>query len=79
MPYSATTDAEPGALREDAETTANIRILDPSIVPKAFAQLQQFKQYYSFAPHLDVDRYMIDGKSAGHGARRARAQPVGSR
>ena len=61
--YSATTDAEPGALREDAETTANIRILDPSIVPKAFSQLQQFKQYYSFAPHLDVDRYEIDGKS----------------
>ena len=63
VPYSATTDAEPGALREDAETTANIRILDPSIVPKAFSQLQQFKQYYSFAPHLDVDRYDIDGKS----------------
>ena len=61
--YSATTDAEQGALREDAETTANIRILDPSIVPKAFSQLQQFKQYYSFAPHLDVDRYEIDGKS----------------
>ncbi|MBU1588590.1 MAG: UPF0182 family protein [Actinobacteria bacterium] len=39
--YSAITDAEAGALRADAETTANIRILDPSIVPKAFAQLQQ--------------------------------------
>lgn len=62
-PYSATTDAEPLALRADAETTANIRILDPSIVPKAFSQLQQFKQYYSFAPHLDVDRYDVDGKS----------------
>ena len=63
VPYSASTDAEPGALRADAETTANIRILDPSIVPKAFAQLQQFKQYYSFAPHLDVDRYAINGKT----------------
>ena len=61
IPYRAETDAEPLALREDAETTANIRILDPSIVPKAFEQLQQFKQYYSFAPHLDVDRYTIDG------------------
>jgi uncharacterized membrane protein (UPF0182 family) len=61
VPYSATTDAESGALRADAETTANIRILDPSIVPKAFAQLQQFKQYYTFATHLDVDRYDVDG------------------
>ncbi len=63
VPYSATTDAEPGALRADAETTASIRILDPSIVPKAFSQLQQFKQYYGFATHLDVDRYVIDGKT----------------
>jgi uncharacterized membrane protein (UPF0182 family) len=62
IPYSATTDAEPGALRADAETTANIRILDPALVPKAFAQLEQFKQYYTFAKHLDVDRYTIDGK-----------------
>ena len=61
VPYSATTDAEPGALREDAQTTASIRILDPMVVPKAFAQLQQFKQYYGFSSKLDVDRYEIDG------------------
>ncbi|MFM9877365.1 MAG: UPF0182 family protein, partial [Rhodoglobus sp.] len=63
VPYSAQTDAEPGALRADAETTANIRILDPAIAPQAFAQLEQFKQYYQFANHLDVDRYVIDGKT----------------
>ncbi len=63
VPYSAVTDAEPGALREDAETTANIRILDPAIAPKAFAQLEQFKQYYQFGNHLDVDRYEIDGST----------------
>lgn len=62
-PYKAKTDAEPGALRNDAETTANIRILDPALVTEAFAQLEQIKQYYQFAPHLDVDRYTIDGKS----------------
>ncbi len=61
--YKAKTDAEPGALRNDAETTANIRILDPALVTEAFAQLEQIKQYYQFAPHLDVDRYTIDGKS----------------
>lgn len=63
IPYSAVTDAEPGALREDAVTTANIRILDPAIAPQAFAQLEQFKQYYRFGTHLDVDRYSIDGQT----------------
>ena len=63
IPYTATTTAEPGALRADAETTANIRILDPALVSDAFAQLEQFKQYYQFPANLDVDRYDIDGKS----------------
>lgn len=62
-PYQAKTNAEPGQLRNDAETTANIRILDPALVTNAFAQLEQIKQYYQFAPHLDVDRYTINGKS----------------
>ncbi len=62
-PYQARTDTAPGTLRNDAETTANIRILDPALVTDAFAQLEQIKQYYQFAPHLDVDRYTIDGKS----------------
>jgi len=63
VPYSAKTNTEPGALRQDAATTANIRIIDPALVPKAFAQLQQFKQYYQFGNHLDVDRYSIGGKT----------------
>lgn len=62
IPYSAVTDAAPGQLREDAETTANIRILDPIVAPRAFQQLQQFKQYYAFNSQLDVDRYEIDGR-----------------
>ncbi|GAB3616666.1 UPF0182 family protein [Okibacterium endophyticum] len=61
IPYNATTDAEAGALREDAETTASIRIIDPAIVSPSVRQLQQFKQYYSFASTLDVDRYNVDG------------------
>nr|WP_232466127.1 UPF0182 family protein [Diaminobutyricimonas sp. LJ205] len=60
--YNATTDAEPGALREDAETTANIRIIDPALVTDAFGQLQQFRNYYQFPEHLDVDRYNVDGE-----------------
>lgn len=61
--YSAKTDAEPGALRADAQTTASIRILDPALVSASFSQLEQFKQYYKFANELDVDRYNIDGQS----------------
>jgi uncharacterized membrane protein (UPF0182 family) len=63
VPYAATTDTEPGALREDATTTANIRIIDPSLVTQSFSQLEQFRQYYAFPENLDVDRYTIDGQT----------------
>ncbi|BDI23435.1 UPF0182 protein [Herbiconiux sp. L3-i23] len=63
VPYEATTDAEPGALRADAETTANIRILDPAVVSPSFNQLQRFRQYYAFPADLDVDRYELDGQT----------------
>ncbi|MBO0608494.1 UPF0182 family membrane protein [Myceligenerans salitolerans] len=61
--YNATTEAEEGALREDADTTASIRLLDPEIVSPSFRQLQQNKQYYNFSDSLSVDRYEIDGES----------------
>jgi uncharacterized membrane protein (UPF0182 family) len=63
IPYAATTDTASGALREDATTTANIRIIDPSLVTQSFKQLEQFKQYYTFPDNLDVDRYTIDGQT----------------
>ncbi|MBM7478109.1 uncharacterized membrane protein (UPF0182 family) [Oerskovia jenensis] len=61
--YDAKTQAEAGALRADADTTASIRLLDPQIVSPTFRQLQQNKQYYNFQETLSVDRYMIDGQS----------------
>ncbi|WP_082097119.1 UPF0182 family membrane protein [Demequina gelatinilytica] len=61
-PYAATTEASADALREDADTTAQIRLLDPNVVSPAFQQLQQNKQYYIFADLLNVDRYEIDGE-----------------
>lgn len=60
-PFKAVTDAEAGQLREDAETTASIRILDPSIISPTVQQLEQFRGYYQFQETLDVDRYEIDG------------------
>ncbi|NMR19028.1 UPF0182 family protein [Cellulomonas fimi] len=62
-PYSASTTASAGALRQDAETAASIRLLDPAIVSPSFRQLQQNKQYYNFADALSVDRYDIGGES----------------
>ena len=60
--YNASTDTSPGALRADAATTANIRIIDPALVTDAFAQLEQFRQYYRFPTYLDVGRYDVDGE-----------------
>ncbi|MFC9635776.1 UPF0182 family protein [Streptomyces mirabilis] len=48
--------------RDDATTTASIRLLDPNIVSPTFQQLQQMKNYYAFPTNLDVDRYSKDGK-----------------
>ena len=62
-PYDATTQTEQGALREDTETTSNIRLLDPNVVSSAFAQLQQFRPYYQFGDTLNVDRYTVDGQT----------------
>ena len=61
--YDAKTDTNAGALRADAETTANIRIIDPTLVSASFRQLEQFQQYYNFENHLDVDRYSLNGKT----------------
>ena len=63
IPYQATTEAVKGALADDAEPTASIRLLDPTIVSNSFRQLQQAKQYYDFADSLSVDRYVIEGES----------------
>lgn len=61
--YQASTKGESGALAGETETTAQIRLLDPQVVSPTFKQLQQSKQYYTFADSLAVDKYEIDGES----------------
>lgn len=61
--YNAKTTATASDLRKDADTTANIRIIDPALVSESFRQLEQYRQYYGFVNLLDVGRYQIDGKS----------------
>lgn len=58
--YSASTDAAPGQLRQDSQSTSQIRLLDPGIVSPTFRQLQQSRPYYTFANELSVDRYTIE-------------------
>jgi uncharacterized membrane protein (UPF0182 family) len=59
--YAATTDAQPGQLRDSAETIPGIRLVDPSVVSRTFQQFEGLRQYYAFPDSLDVDRYAIDG------------------
>ena len=60
--YNATNTATAGALAPDAQTTANIRLLDPNLISDAFSQLEQYRPYYQFPKALNVDRYEVDGK-----------------
>ncbi len=60
--FEAETDPEAGQLREDAETTASIRIMDPKVISPTVRQLEQYRAYYQFEETLDVDRYEVDGQ-----------------
>jgi uncharacterized membrane protein (UPF0182 family) len=60
--YTATTEATANQLREDSDTTASIRLLDPAIVSPTYKNLQQIRSFYDFPNDLDVDRYSIGGK-----------------
>lgn len=61
--YEAVTTVSAGQLRADAEALPAIRLMDPSVIPPTFEQLQQVRGYYRFPQTLDVDRYDIDGRS----------------
>jgi len=61
--FEAVTDVEQNQLREDAATTAQIRIMDPTVISPTVRQLEQYRSYYQFQDPLDVDRYEIDGVS----------------
>jgi uncharacterized membrane protein (UPF0182 family) len=59
--YAATTDAQPGQLRENADTVPGIRLVDPNVVSRTFQQFEGLRQYYAFPDTLDVDRYAVEG------------------
>ncbi|KAA9224727.1 UPF0182 family protein [Corynebacterium amycolatum] len=51
------------SISRDAATLANIRILDPEVLPRTFTQQRQLKNFYGFSDPLAIDRYQIDGAS----------------
>ena len=61
--YNAQTTATEGQLRDDADTTASIRLMDPAVVSPTFKQDQQIRGFYEFPDTLDVDRYKVNGQT----------------
>ena len=50
------------SVASDDATLANIRILDPEVLPRTFTQQRQLKNFYGFTDPLSIDRYEIDGE-----------------
>jgi uncharacterized membrane protein (UPF0182 family) len=61
--YNSDAIAPPTNLGEDKGTVANIRLLDPAVVPDTFTQLQQVRGFYDFGEKLDIDRYPFEGNT----------------
>ncbi|WP_081973514.1 UPF0182 family membrane protein [Kitasatospora phosalacinea] len=55
--YAPTDSTDAGKLEQDAQTIADIRLLDPNVVMPTFQQNQALRNYYAFPKTLDVDRY----------------------
>ena len=61
--YEAKSTTAAGQLANDVSTVSNARLIDPAVEAQTFRQLQQIKPYYTFADALDMDHYVINGKS----------------
>ncbi len=63
QPYAGTTDQSAASVQQaistDQGTVPNIRLLDPNRLSRTFTQLEQRRNFYGFAPTLDVDRYTL--------------------
>jgi uncharacterized membrane protein (UPF0182 family) len=61
--YSGKATESAQALRNDRDTLANARLLDPNKLRNAFESLQQIRGYYGFPDALDIDRYDVNGRT----------------
>ncbi|MBF6191842.1 UPF0182 family protein [Nocardia sp. CDC186] len=62
QPYSGVGTKPPPEVPADVTTIADVRLLDPNVLSRTFTQQQQLKNFYSFPPHLDLDRYRVGGQ-----------------
>ena len=60
--YDYTDNLSAAQIRASGSTIRNARILDPGTVNDTFERLQGERDFYRFAPTLDVDRYFVDGQ-----------------
>jgi uncharacterized protein len=67
QPYAGTTDQSAASVQQaistDQGTVPNIRLLDPNRLSRTFTQLEQRRNFYGFAPALDVDRYTLGNQT----------------
>ncbi|WP_020662281.1 UPF0182 family protein [Amycolatopsis benzoatilytica] len=59
--YAGKTDATAAAVKNDASTLSNIRLLDPNVLSDTFTQRVGSENFYGFPQKLDIDRYTIGG------------------
>jgi uncharacterized protein len=59
-PYSLRGDLSATALQSNSVTIRNIRLWDPEVLLRSYAQLQELRPYYSFTT-VSVDRYVVNG------------------
>ncbi len=57
--YKAPSNGNPSQLLQDTSNVPNARLLDPNLLSPTFIQLEQRKNFYSFANQLSVDRYTV--------------------
>ena len=57
--YSGTSLQSAGTLYNTASNLPGFRLMDPTVVSRAFQQLQQVKGFYQFPGSLSVDRYVL--------------------
>ncbi|MET9027252.1 UPF0182 family protein [Nocardia sp. NPDC004168] len=62
QPYPGVGTRSPPEVPADVTTIGDVRLLDPSVLSRTFTQQQQLKNFYSFPPHLDLDRYRVGGQ-----------------
>ncbi|MET8699943.1 UPF0182 family protein [Kitasatospora sp. NPDC004723] len=55
--YEPANGTNADALKPDAQTISDIRLLDPNVVGPTFQQNEALRKYYAFPKSLDVDRY----------------------